>query len=658
MINNITFMSGAESLKHVDVSGKTIKQAFTVFTIDAKTSSSHIDSYKVGDFFGPADLGFHLSKKSNCTNIGIGLFAGSILSGSNRLIFTGESPCWDGFYISAMGGAGLVFEKLGISMLSITGKAQTPSVLYLNHRCDGIIESKIEAIDIEKIWKDKTLDEDGGVYSLMTYMLNTYSHEYEKEPRILATGPSARSTDFGAVCSAPIKNGKVTAVDTWAGRGGFGSKLFQDHGIAAIIYGGIPQDSCLRDRKMIDKWFEDKYQMNFVEKDKKVSSKYSYIGVMHTGGTLGVNYSSLKGDLLSFNYKSIFQTEDQRPALNDKFITQHYLKQFNEETIETKNQKTCGEPCAAMCKKMNDKFKKDYEPYQAMGPLSGIFDQRAAEKINKYADACGFDAISLGGVISWLMECLEKGYITPQDIGIKNIPQFRDNDFDVVKTSMNNADIGIEIIDSIIEKKGILDFSDGARVLAHKLADSMGKEILDAFSYNANGKKGWMVPNQYWTPGVLSPMALMGKYYMYYGSDFVPPRILGHKNAERFVAELMLDNTSICRFHRGWAEEMTPELIGHLYGLEQEFLAKINSFAIEINDQGKPVFWETQRNIDIIHQFIKKKESVNYQDELSKWVKLFDEDEKMAAKSFWTEIYKGVQEVFESLKVANKTEPN
>ena len=86
--------------------------------------------------------------------------------------------------------------------------------------------------------------------------------------------------------------------------------------------------------------------------------------------------------------------------------------------------------------------------------------------------------------------------------------------------------------------------------------------------------------------------------------------------------------------------------------------AKINSFAIEINDQGKPVFWETQRNIDIIHQFIKKKESVNYQDELSKWVKLFDEDEKMAAKSFWTEIYKGVQEVFESLKVANKTEPN
>jgi hypothetical protein len=31
-------------------------------------------------------------------------------------------------------------------------------------------------------------------------------------------------------------------------------------------------------------------------------------------------------------------------------------------------------------------IKKDDEPYQAMGPLSGIFDQRAAEKLNHHAD--------------------------------------------------------------------------------------------------------------------------------------------------------------------------------------------------------------------------------------------------------------------------------
>ena len=41
----------------------------------------------------------------------VGLLAGSVFPGSNRLIFTGFSPCWGGFYISSMGGAGLVFDN-------------------------------------------------------------------------------------------------------------------------------------------------------------------------------------------------------------------------------------------------------------------------------------------------------------------------------------------------------------------------------------------------------------------------------------------------------------------------------------------------------------------------------------------------------------------
>ena len=47
--------------------------------------------------------------------------------------------------------------------------------------------------------------------------------------------------------------------------------------------------------------------------------------------------------------------------------------------------------------------------------------------------------------------------------------------------------------------------------------------VLDYCVYNAFGRKGWMVPNQYWTPGALAPMAIMGKYYMHYGTDFLPP---------------------------------------------------------------------------------------------------------------------------------------
>jgi hypothetical protein len=39
-----------------------------------------------------------------------------------------------------------------------------------------------------------------------------------------------------------------------------------------------------------------------------------------------------------------------------------------------------------------------------------------------------------------------------------------------------------------------------------------------------------------------SSMPIMGKYYMYYGGEFMPPRKLGRINAQRFRDELILDN--------------------------------------------------------------------------------------------------------------------
>ena len=83
-----------------------------VLFVDAGTSFYRINHYKLGNFFGPVDLGLHLSGKNNSLNISTGLFAGSIFPGSNRLIFTGYSPCWGGFFISSMGGAGLVFDNI------------------------------------------------------------------------------------------------------------------------------------------------------------------------------------------------------------------------------------------------------------------------------------------------------------------------------------------------------------------------------------------------------------------------------------------------------------------------------------------------------------------------------------------------------------------
>ena len=613
-----------------------------VLMVDAGTGFSRMTRYRVGDFFGPVDLGLFLAGRHNSLNIGVGLLAGSIFPGSNRLVVSGFSPCWSGFYVSSMGGAGLAFGNLGINLLAIVGKAPTPSILHLNRLHGEEIQIELAPVDVRRVWEAGR----GGLYAVMEHALDRFGDRYSNDPRVLAVGPAAEATDFGAIGSAPVRKGKLTFVDTWAGRGGFGSKMLNDHGVAGVIYGGTFVDEDFRDRRVADEWFEQKYNQKLAAKDLEATVKYRFDPKFNTGGTFGVNYSTLAGRMIGFNYQSIYMPEEQRLDIHRDFVVNHYLRQFNEETIETKSQKTCGEPCVAVCKKMHGEFKKDYEPYQTMGPLCGVFDQRAAEKLNHHADRYGFDAISVGGVLSWLMECLSNGTLKPEELGVSDRPVFETTGFGLETDSMHNADLGVALLDSIVQKRGILDLREGARKFARHLARDRGKAVLDAFVYNAFGRRGWMVPNQYWTPGVLSPMPIMGKYYMHYGSDFLPPRELGRKNAQRLRGELVMDNLGMCRFHRQWAEEMLPEIVESLWGLKEEFLQNTSITASRINSRNASIYWEPERNIDLVHTFMRRARDVEgSQDKhLLHWLGRFDSDKHEAALDYWFETLKGIHE--------------
>ena len=256
-----------------------------VLFVDAGSTFYRIDKFPVGKpFFGPVDLGLHLAGKHNSLNIAAGLLAGSIFPGSNRLIITGFSPCWGGFFVSTMGGAALVFDNLGLNMLSIVGKAPAPSILYLNRNGGEEVRVRIAPVDLHKVWGEDCR----GVYALMDHVLDRFGENYPTDPRILAVGPAAGTTDFGAIASVPIVKGELTYVDTWAGRGGFGSKLLRDHNIAAIIYGGTFIDEDFRDRKVADQWFVDKYQKKLKAKDFEATAKYRFEPRFETGGTFGV----------------------------------------------------------------------------------------------------------------------------------------------------------------------------------------------------------------------------------------------------------------------------------------------------------------------------------------------------------------------------------
>jgi glyceraldehyde-3-phosphate dehydrogenase (ferredoxin) len=599
----------------------------------ADDGTHQILDLRAPDVLGPIDFGLRMRDQGD-------FLAGSIIPGSNRLIFTGHSPVWDGFYVSAMGGAALLWDGVGISFLAIGGRAASPSVLVLSGAKGTDPDVRLVDVDLDSVWRQD--DGPSGQYALQRHALERI-WDGSGTPRVMAVGPASRSTSMGAVCSSRTTGGKLTPVDCWAGRGGFGSRMLQAHNIAAIVYGGDFEDEDISDRAEADGYFKDMFSKKMLLEDLEATTKYRYDPKWKSGGTFGVNFSKLKDWMLSFNYRSVSWTKHRRQQIWERLVRLHYLAQFNQETIVPRHFSHCGEPCPAVCKKTHSHYKKDYEPYQAMGPLSGIFDQRAAERVNHRADELGFDAIQIGGQLAWVMECLSAGILKGEDLGLREgVPQrpaFEPDRFEAVADSDKNAHLAVALLDCCLHSGHIL--SQGMR----RAANAWGPRAQKRAVYLANGAGGWMVPNQYWVPGMFAPMAVMGKYYVNYQPVFLPPRELGRTCADRMIAEVTLDNAGTCRFHRGWSEKLLPRIVCGHYDVEIDYPDHHARVARRIHAQGKPVYWESGRIVEIVHGYLKQALDEDPQNHLlMEWLDKFNQDPQTAARGYWEEMRAGIEE--------------
>jgi glyceraldehyde-3-phosphate dehydrogenase (ferredoxin) len=609
---------------------------------------------------GPVDYGWHrFNLYPDSFTFGEGLLAGSSIPGSRRLVFCSWSSQWDGFYVSSMGGAAYTFHGVGVNYVALRGMAAEPSVVLLNHKA-GEIQVRIEPVNVEPLWAGYA-SPDGrpliGFFALQQALFDRYAGEYTKgNLRICAVGPAAKYTREGAIGSSPVRGGAFTAVVDWAGRGGLGSRLFKRHNVVGIVFGGEWEDPDLRDSAEIDSYFLEHFGKKTIQTDLAVTEKYRYVPEFETGGTFGVNMRDLNERILSFNYTSIYKPVASRLRQHEHFILDHYLKQFNEETIKTKKFQHCGEPCAVVCKKMFGQYKKDYEPYHVLGPQVGVFDQRAAELLNDFVDAMGFDAIQSGGTVAWIMELVRDGLIDPADFGLPpaNEMNFAWADdpaqFDIVADSMKNAQYALNVVQAILFEPKAEWFRRSIRVAAQEIDKHYGIRSIDRAVFIGHGDEGCMVPNQYWVPGMLSPMPMMGKYFVHYGVEFMEPEALGRKNVERMTYELFNENSGICRFHRKWSETITDEILrAHYTGLEVNYKAHQFQLAREIYEREAPkiVYWESERVMDMIMGYLVQWESDGLQTpELLDWLRRFREDKAAATKAYWNGIYSGIRSAF------------
>ncbi len=622
---------------------------------------------KTEKFIGPVDFALYELERTRSFKediydskipfcFGIGPMAGGILPGFNRLIFCTRSPQMGCFFMSTIGGAGIALEKTGINFVSITGKSKNPVILKIKNNSVSFEEIKKE--ELSKIYEKQ------GQRSFSDYLLEKYKNEYKDMYfRIMTVGPSAFTTDMAGINSILIKNGEFDlGAEGWAGRGGFGSKMARAHNICAIIFGGdknIELPKKLKEIKLIEEEFRTLYNMGMGEKINSATEKYRYSEKLKTGGTHGVNFETLGSWLPMFNWQSIYLSTEERKSIYTNLVKNNYLKQFNEQTIKTKKWKNCGEACTAMCKKINNGREKDYEPFESCGPNCGIFNQDSAEKLEFFVSDMGYCAIEFGNLISFVFECIEKKLLFKEDVGIKTMPVIEPRKY-TLKCSSINAEAGVELTKNItygktkvcqILQKGIRTACKELEVMFLDRTEERKVHFVDLANYIPFGISGSIAPSEYWMPGFYVPLPIQGKFFTHYSQDFMTPRELGRKSAERTIYEMFSENTGICRFHRGWTENLLPRLLEIRFKRKIDYFQHCKTLMQKILDYDKksmstPVIWESKRTKDILRKYIE--ECVNVfggNDESEEWnqkMKLFPDK---AIEEYWNELLKGINEI-------------
>jgi glyceraldehyde-3-phosphate dehydrogenase (ferredoxin) len=93
------------------------------------------------------------------------------------------------------------------------------------------------------------------------------------------------------------------------------------------------------------------------------------------------------------------------------------------------------------------------------------------------------------------------------------------------------------------------------------------------------------------------------------------------------------------------AEEMIPQIIESLYGMKAQYLENNAITASRINSRNSSIFWESERNIDFIYTFLKRKQEVekNNDTELLRWIDYFEKD-RQKQPELLVRMHKGIQE--------------
>jgi aldehyde:ferredoxin oxidoreductase len=307
-----------------------------------------------------------------------GPLTGSMVTGSSKFVVVTKSPLTHGWCDSySSGRISLELKKTGYDGMVIRGKA--------NHPCYLKIDSKgMEIREAREIWGKDSLETER--------MLK----ELEKNPSagISSIGPAGEK-----LCRFACINSDLYRQ---AGRGGVGAVMGSKNLKAIVVRG--KEAVGLHDRNRIVALNRENYKR--AQKSTVAQARMKY------GTPLTLNITHMGGILPTKN----FQFGTWEKAL-EKIDSVGVYK----STTSHKACPSCITRCSMMTRVSGGRYRgaelegPEYETLGMFGSNLLIDDLPTVIQANIFCDKLGLDTISAGNVIGFIMECFERGLISPRE---------------------------------------------------------------------------------------------------------------------------------------------------------------------------------------------------------------------------------------------------
>jgi len=361
----------------------------------------------------------------NLLVIAPGPLTGVYLPASGKTSFVAISPA-TGFYgDSSIGGRfGVELRQTGVDVLSITGRAQQLSIIFVDN-------DKTMVISMPELKGKSCLEAEGmikerlGTYAVHVAVIGVAGENMVKFACVNADwGRNAGRTGMGAIMGS--KNLKAVVV-----RGQKDIPVYDVPGLVAET-----------------------------EKACKYLEEHKYFKMWQQEGLMNViEYANEKGILPAYNFKdSVFTRHDQ---INGATMLDHYK-------IGDSACFSCPMCCSNICLVKNGKYAgtvvegPEYESCAMLGSNLGIDNFAAILAANRRCDELGVDTISTGNIVGAVIEGYEKGILSLSDLDGREI-------------TWGDEDAILELIQRIADRQGIGDIlADGARRIIEKWPEMDG----------------------------------------------------------------------------------------------------------------------------------------------------------------------------------------